>query len=134
MKYLLSLAGCIEADEQLYNALNNDDLIGNSWEDVNNNKYIVMTDDQIVFYKKYKTWTDYISAYNFFYVLPPDVESINQEIKENRERIYSSKTDGIYMAYVKYNMTDQTEKADQALSEWKEKIQKVKDNNPYISE
>lgn len=72
-----------------------------------------------------------LDLYNAFYMIPKDTAVVNEEIRKHRENLYNTSTDRLYMAYVKYREFGEEEKAAAAYQEWREAVEKIKQDNPY---
>ena len=72
-----------------------------------------------------------LDLYNAFYMIPRDTAVVNEEIRKRRENLYNTSTDRLYMAYVKYREFGEEEKAAAAYQEWREAVEKIKQDNPY---
>ena len=72
-----------------------------------------------------------LDLYNAFYMIPKDTTIVNEEIRKRRENLYNTSTDRLYMAYVKYREFGEEEKAAAAYQEWREAVEKIKQDNPY---
>lgn len=64
-------------------------------------------------------------------MIPKDTTIVNEEIRKRRENLYNTSTDRLYMAYVKYREFGEEEKAAAAYQEWREAVEKIKQDNPY---
>lgn len=139
MIHILNVRGVTITDEsdQWYQWIVKIDNIGISYEDLIAGKDLVMTDEQINFWKSHKEY----DPYHLYYMLELTPEEIaeknketNQQIQKVREREYVSTADPLYMGYVKNLALGNEEKAKKYYDDWLLAIQQVKDENPYITE
>lgn len=139
MIHILNVRGVTITDEsdQWYQWLIKINNLGSSYEDIIEGKDIVMTNDQIAFWKTHKEY----DPYHLYYMLELTLEEIaeknklvNEQIQETRERKYISNADPLYMGYVKNLALGNEEKAKKYYDDWLLAIQQVKDENPYITE
>lgn len=126
--YLFCAGGFIEAPQDWYNELRDDQFTTDYDEVKNNGLYMIPSQEQIDFNIAHPN----LELYNAFYMIPKDTEDVNEEIRKQREALYLSTTDRLYMSYVKYKEFGETEKAEQAYREWKNAVLNVEETNPYL--
>lgn len=61
----------------------------------------------------------------------PEYIMTNEEIRQRRCEQYKLYSDSYYMAYQKYTAFGETDKAEQARTQWLEEINKIDNENPY---
>lgn len=83
-----------------------------------------------VFDASYDVETNTIDTENLVYV-EPTTEEINAEIQMKREQEYKDRSDSLYMAWQKYLVLGETEKAEEAKVKWLEEIEKINEELPY---
>ena len=96
-------------------------------------RYLFLNDDQRDFYIKYmdEVVDDPMAVY---YMKTPVKSSQNERIRKIRENTYISKSDPLYMAYIKYKEFGEDEAAAKAYNEWKQAVLEIEEANPYITE
>lgn len=72
---------------------------------------------------------------------PPKEEQVyeqpqltNEDIRLMRQDAYRQRSDSLYMAYQKYLAKGETERAEQAKTEWLAEIERIELEFPYITE
>nr|DAI43348.1 MAG TPA: hypothetical protein [Caudoviricetes sp.] len=124
--YLLCSSGMIEAPEDWYKGLKESEFV-DSYEGLLQGGYMHPSSEQIEF----NLANPNLDLYNAFYMIPKDTAVVNEEIRKHRENLYNTSTDRLYMAYVKYREFGEEEKAAAAYQEWREAVEKIKQDNPY---
>ena len=124
--YLLCSGGMIEAPEDWYKGLKESEFV-DSYEGLLQGGYMHPSSEQIEF----NLANPNLGLYNAFYMIPKDTTIVNEEIRKRRENLYNTSTDRLYMAYVKYREFGEEEKAAAAYQEWREAVEKIKQDNPY---
>ena len=99
--YLLCSGGMIEAPEDWYKGLKESEFV-DSYEGLLQGGYMHPSSEQIE-----------------FNLANPNLD------------LYNTSTDRLYMAYVKYREFGEEEKAAAAYQEWREAVEKIKQDNPY---
>ena len=69
-----------------------------------------------------------------YYMKTPAKSSQNERIRKIRENTYISKSDPLYMAYIKYKEFGEDEAAAKAYNEWKQAVLEIEEANTYITE
>lgn len=126
--YLFCAGGFIEAPQDWYYELRDDQFTTDYDKVKNDGLYMFPSQEQIDFNIAHPN----LELYNAFYMIPKDTEDVNEEIRKQREALYLSTTDRLYMSYVKYKEFGETEKAEQAYQEWKNAVLNVEETNPYL--
>ena len=116
----------IEAPEELFKGLKESEFV-DSYEGLLQGGYMHPSSEQIEF----NLANPNLDLYNAFYMIPKDTTIVNEEIRKRRENLYNTSTDRLYMAYVKYREFGEEEKAAAAYQEWREAVEKIKQDNPY---
>lgn len=131
--YLLGKCGVLHIPEEWISKYSHYKIVDNiSAIEEDEQSYIRLNEEQILFYNLHLNDSlTYLQVFNM--ELPPIEERI-QKISDKRERKYRAITDPLYIAYVKYKEIGETEKAEAKHQEWLEKLQEIKDNNPYPTE
>ena len=93
----------------------------------------LLNEEQSAFYLKYADYVvdDPMAVYN---LRTPNLDLINGRIKKVREDKYVSKSDKLYMAYVKYKEFGDEVAAAKAYQDWKQAVLEIEEANPYITE
>lgn len=124
-------AGAINKDF-LYNYLA-DKIVTSVDELTDDDKMFLLNEEQSAFYLKYADYVvdDPMAIYN---LRTPNLDLINNHIKKVREDKYVSKSDKLYMAYVKYKEFGDETAAAKAYQDWKQAVLEIEEANPYITE
>lgn len=124
-------AGAIDKDF-LYAHLS-DKIVSSIDELTDDDKMLILNEEQSTFYLKYADYVvdDPMAVYN---LRTPNLELINSRIKKVRENEYVSKSDKLYMAYLKYKEFGDEATAAKAYQDWKQAVLEIEEANPYITE
>ena len=126
--YLFSSGGFIEAPEEWYENLREDQFT-TDYDELKNGLYMYPSQQQIEF----NLQNPGLNIHDAFYMISKSNEEINEEIREQRSTLYSSKTDKLYMAYIKYKEFGELDKAEEAYQIWKTAVLDIEITNPYIA-
>lgn len=83
-----------------------------------------------VFDASYDAETNTINPENLAYV-EPTTEEINAQIQAKREQEYKKRSDSLYMAWQKYLVLGEEEKASEAKALWLAEVEKINEELPY---
>lgn len=134
MKYVFSKDGVMEVSEY-WEANTDASLFTQDFEELENGKYLYLTEEQIEFYESHR----FYDLYHLFYMLPLNEEEqrledekMNKEIEIIRGEEYKEIADPLYMGYVKNQALGNNEKAEDYYNKWLEAIREIKEQHPYI--
>lgn len=128
--YYLSESGVFEITPEMIPSVQEDEVYDIS--EVQGEKCIKLSDEQLLFFKLHRgEGLSHVQIYN---MEPNTLEERKDKVSKKRESLYKSVTDPLYIAYVKYTTLGEVEKAEAKHQEWLDKLQEIKDNNPYPTE
>lgn len=127
--YLINQDNVIVVDEKMAVSLNAIDSISDFSQFEREDIFVRMTEPQILFYKLHNK--ENLNAEQIYTMTPPVIEDRREIIRKRRETFYRNESDPLYIAYIKYNTLGEAEKASNKFQEWINKVQEIKDNNPY---
>jgi len=99
---------------------------GQTLDDLENGKIILLNEDQSVFYYKNPD-----CSHQEIFLMKKNPELEIERIRKKREQLYEKESDHFYIAYQKYLIQGNMEKAEQQKQKWLDKIEEIKLNNPY---
>lgn len=133
MKPLFYKSGVMYADES-WIAEQDPETFTDNFEELENGKYIFLTEEQEEFYHNHLDF----DVYHLYYMLPLNEEEQrledikeNETIENNRGRLYRDMADPLYMGYVKNVALGNTDKATEYYNRWLEVVNQIKEQNPY---
>ena len=123
-------------EESVITNLYKQNLIVNTLEDVHG-EYVVQLDDS-----QYKFWLEHeseeLTNYQIYNKLSKSKEEIAadklKEVEKTRRNLYEKNTDHLFLAYQKYLLLGNTNKAEEVKTLWLSKVKEIEENNPYITE
>lgn len=127
--YIFNRNGVLEAPREWYESLK-PEVITTDFEELKTGKYMPLSEEQIAFHRIHP----HCNLFHSFYMIPLTIEEQNNQIREIRKGLYKAQSDPLYMAYIKYKELGDPNNAELAYKIWIEKINKIKQDNPYLSE
>ena len=91
-------------------------------------RQVINPTEEILLAAGYKEYTpEYAQAYK-------ERHYTNEDIRQLRQDAYKQRSDSLYMAYQKYLVKGETERAEQAKTEWLAEIEQIELEFPYKEE
>ena len=113
------------------------DKIVTSIEDLDDENYIILTDEQQEAWESQEHDIEYTSEqiFNMSYPTAADVLARKVEaVRKTRSKLYKAESDPLYVEYQKELALGNTEKAEEVKAEWLAKAKEIEDSNPYPTE
>jgi len=113
------------------------DKIVTSIDDLDDENYIILTDEQQEAWESQEHDIEYTSEqiFNMSYPTAADVLARKVEaVRKTRSKLYKAESDPLYVEYQKELALGNTEKAEEVKAEWLAKAKEIEDSNPYPTE
>ena len=126
----------IVKEDSVIETLRKNNFIVNEFNKIGGEYVLKLSDEQ------YNFWLNHcdeeLNIYQIFNMESKSQEELlaqrNIEIENTRRKLYKDNADHLFLAYQKYLLRGNIEKAEEVKTLWLSKVKEIEDNNPYITE
>lgn len=126
----------IVEEDSVITSLNKQNLIVNSLDEVYGDRVVQLNEDQYNFWLAHRS--ENLTNRQIYNKVSKSKEELEadklKEIEITRRKLYEENTDHLFLAYQKYLLLGNTNKAEEVKTLWLSKVKEIEENNPYITE
>ena len=126
----------IVEEDSVITSLNKQNLIVNSLDEVYGDRVVQLNEDQYNFWLAHRS--ENLTNRQIYNKVSKSKEELEadklKEIEITRRKLYEENTDDLFLAYQKYLLLGNTNKAEEVKTLWLSKVKEIEENNPYITE